>query len=254
MKYMLLIYAAETGWGDTPLAAYLEMLAPRLAAMRNLKKPSVVMDLKTMAISRLMLDNIPHMKAYWIMLGIGTAQVALSYGADDIDGTVVHEKIYHDAGSDTPQELTRYMRTYDVGPGWRFFTASAADVALLQRKLGQREHRLGAVDDHLVRPAERLEHAGDRSPRHARHHPGGDAEPRADLVLRDALGVERERMLRYADHFRRVAEEAEALQDAGIPIVFHVGGTGDLVEKDYFNNGLPIPPDFHGGEDRKSVV
>ena len=53
-----------------------------------------------------MLDNFAHIKAYWIMLGIPTAQLALSYGADDIDGTVVHEKIYHDAGSDTPQELT----------------------------------------------------------------------------------------------------------------------------------------------------
>jgi aminodeoxyfutalosine synthase len=64
------------------------------------------MDLKTMAISRLMLDNFPHIKAYWVMLGIKTAQLALSFGADDIDGTVVHEKIYHDAGSDAPQEIT----------------------------------------------------------------------------------------------------------------------------------------------------
>ena len=53
-----------------------------------------------------MLDNFPHIKAYWVMLGIKTAQVALSFGADDLDGTVVHEKIYHDAGSDSPQELT----------------------------------------------------------------------------------------------------------------------------------------------------
>jgi len=53
-----------------------------------------------------MLDNFPHVKAYWVMLGIQTAQVALSFGADDLDGTVVHEKIYHDAGSDSPQELT----------------------------------------------------------------------------------------------------------------------------------------------------
>ena len=59
-----------------------------------------------MAISRLMLDNFPHIKAYWVMLGVKTAQLALSFGADDIDGTVVHEKIYHDAGSDSPQELT----------------------------------------------------------------------------------------------------------------------------------------------------
>jgi aminodeoxyfutalosine synthase len=59
-----------------------------------------------MAISRLMLDNFPHIKAYWVMLGIKTAQVALAFGADDIDGTVVHEKIYHEAGAETPQEVT----------------------------------------------------------------------------------------------------------------------------------------------------
>ncbi len=53
-----------------------------------------------------MLDNFQHIKAYWVMLGIKTAQVALSFGADDLDGTVVHEKIYHDAGSDSPQELS----------------------------------------------------------------------------------------------------------------------------------------------------
>ena len=64
------------------------------------------MDLKTMAISRLMLDNFPHIKAYWVMLGIKTAQVALAFGADDLDGTVVHEKIYHEAGAETPQEVT----------------------------------------------------------------------------------------------------------------------------------------------------
>ena len=65
-----------------------------------------MMDLRTMAVSRLMLDNIPHMKAYWIMLGIGTAQTALAYGADDLDGTVRHELIYHDAGATTPEFMS----------------------------------------------------------------------------------------------------------------------------------------------------
>ncbi|HQU46476.1 MAG TPA: aminofutalosine synthase MqnE, partial [Pirellulales bacterium] len=51
-------------------------------------------------------DNIPHVKAYWIMLGIGTAQTALAYGADDLDGTVRHELIYHDAGAETPEVLS----------------------------------------------------------------------------------------------------------------------------------------------------
>jgi aminodeoxyfutalosine synthase len=93
----------ETGGFQTfiPLAFH-----PDNTKLAHIQKPNVLMDLKTMAISRLMLDNFPHIKAYWIMLGIPTAQLALSYGADDIDGTVVHEKIYHDAGSDTPQELT----------------------------------------------------------------------------------------------------------------------------------------------------
>ena len=59
-----------------------------------------------MAISRLMLDNVPHIKAYWIMLGIGTAQTALAFGADDLDGTVRHELIYHDAGATTPEVLS----------------------------------------------------------------------------------------------------------------------------------------------------
>ncbi len=57
--------------------------------------------------ARLMLDNIPHIKAYWIMMTPKVAQVALRFGADDIDGTVVEEKIYHDAGATTSQSLRR---------------------------------------------------------------------------------------------------------------------------------------------------
>lgn len=56
--------------------------------------------------SRLFLDNIPHLKAYWVMLGLEIAQMALWYGADDLDGTVVDEHIYHDAGAITPDVLT----------------------------------------------------------------------------------------------------------------------------------------------------
>jgi aminodeoxyfutalosine synthase len=65
------------------------------------------MDLKNVAISRLMLDNFPHIKAYWVMMTPRVAQVALRFGADDLDGTVVEEKIYHDAGASTPQVMTR---------------------------------------------------------------------------------------------------------------------------------------------------
>lgn len=93
----------ETGGFQTfiPLAFH-----PDNTGLSHIPKPSALMDLRTMAISRLMLDNVDHIKAYWIMLGIGTAQAALSYGADDLDGTVRHELIYHDAGAETPEMLS----------------------------------------------------------------------------------------------------------------------------------------------------
>ena len=64
-------------------------------------------DLRHLAVSRLALDNIPHIKAYWIMISPRLAQVALSFGADDIDGTVVEETIYHMAGAETEQQVGR---------------------------------------------------------------------------------------------------------------------------------------------------
>ena len=73
--------------------------------MERLPAPTAVDDLRVIAVSRLMLDNIPHVKAYWVMLGIKTAQTALLCGANDIDGTVTEEKIYHMAGSHSPDAL-----------------------------------------------------------------------------------------------------------------------------------------------------
>jgi len=64
-------------------------------------------DLRQIAVARLMLDNFEHIKAYWQMLTPKIAQIALRFGADDMDGTVVEEKIYHDAGATTPQGMTR---------------------------------------------------------------------------------------------------------------------------------------------------
>ncbi len=91
---------------------------PENTKLSHIKKPSALMDLRTMAISRLMLDNVQHVKAYWIMLGVETAQTALAYGADDIDGTVRHELIYHDAGATTPEFLTvEQMRQLIVEAG-----------------------------------------------------------------------------------------------------------------------------------------
>jgi aminodeoxyfutalosine synthase len=61
-------------------------------------------DLKVIAVSRLLLDNIPNLKAYWIMMGLPMAQVALHFGANDVQGTLVHEEIFHRAGAQTEQE------------------------------------------------------------------------------------------------------------------------------------------------------
>ena len=93
----------QTGGFQTfiPLAFH-----PENTELANIVKPDIMMDLRMIALSRLMLDNFDHIKAYWIMLGEQTAQLALSYGADDIDGTVVHELIYHDAGAKTPEGMT----------------------------------------------------------------------------------------------------------------------------------------------------
>lgn len=79
---------------------------PENTFLDHLSPPTGLDDIRHIAISRLLLDNIPHIKAYWPMLTLKVCQVALSFGADDIDGTVVEERIYHSAGAQTPQEIT----------------------------------------------------------------------------------------------------------------------------------------------------
>jgi aminodeoxyfutalosine synthase len=74
--------------------------------MRKLPAPSATETLRVHAVSRLMLDNIPHVKAFWIATGVEVAQVALWFGVDDLDGTVQEEKIYHMAGARTPEAMT----------------------------------------------------------------------------------------------------------------------------------------------------
>ena len=94
----------ETGGFQTyiPLSFH-----PENSEMADLPGPSALDELRELAVGRLMLDNIPHIKAYWILLDVPIAQLALSFGADDVDGTVVEEHIYHDAGATTPQEVQR---------------------------------------------------------------------------------------------------------------------------------------------------
>jgi aminodeoxyfutalosine synthase len=80
---------------------------PEGSELAHLPGPTGIDDLKTLAISRLMLDNIPHIKAFWIMQSPKLAQVSLNWGVDDLDGTVVHYDITKREGAGgTHQELT----------------------------------------------------------------------------------------------------------------------------------------------------
>ena len=94
----------ETGGFQTfiPLAFH-----PENTALDHLPVTTGLTDIRQVAASRLLLDNFPHIKAYWQMMTPKIAQIALRFGADDLDGTVVEEKIYHDAGATTPQGMTR---------------------------------------------------------------------------------------------------------------------------------------------------
>src|SRR5260221_12327441 len=74
--------------------------------MRKLPPPTAADTLRVHAVARLMLDNIPHVKAFWIATGVEVAQTSLWFGVDDLDGTVQEEKIYHMAGAQTPQWMT----------------------------------------------------------------------------------------------------------------------------------------------------
>jgi aminodeoxyfutalosine synthase len=88
---------------------------PENTALSHIPKPTGYADLRNIAVARLLLDNFDHIKAYWIMLSPSIAQIALRFGANDLDGTVVEEKIYHDAGAKTSEftprtELERLIR------------------------------------------------------------------------------------------------------------------------------------------------
>lgn len=111
--------ANESGDANAPIAAhsapaygslqaYIPLsFHPDNSELAHLEAPTALDELREIAVARLMLDNIPHIKAYWILMDIPTAQTALSFGANDVDGTVVEEKIYHEAGATTPQRVLR---------------------------------------------------------------------------------------------------------------------------------------------------
>jgi aminodeoxyfutalosine synthase len=74
--------------------------------MEKLPAPTAADTLRVHAVARLMLDNVPHVKAFWIATGVGVAQTSLWFGVDDLDGTVQEERIYHMAGAPTPEAMT----------------------------------------------------------------------------------------------------------------------------------------------------
>lgn len=80
---------------------------PKNTELSKLSRTSGIDDLKNIAVARCFLDNFPHIKAYWVMIGQKLAQIALSFGADDVDGTVKEEIITHMAGAETEQAMTR---------------------------------------------------------------------------------------------------------------------------------------------------
>jgi len=94
----------QTGGFQTfiPLAFH-----PDNTPLQHLPKTTGMMDIRQIAVSRLVLDNFPHIKSYWQMMTSKIAQISLRFGADDMDGTVIEEKIYHDAGATTPQGMRR---------------------------------------------------------------------------------------------------------------------------------------------------
>jgi aminodeoxyfutalosine synthase len=106
VDHMLRLRAVQddTGGFQTfiPLAFH-----PAHTALDHLPTTTGLTDVRQIAVSRLLLDNFSHIKAYWQMMTAKIAQISLRFGADDIDGTVVEEKIYHDAGATTPQGMRR---------------------------------------------------------------------------------------------------------------------------------------------------
>ncbi|MDX6765658.1 MAG: aminofutalosine synthase MqnE [Candidatus Methylacidiphilales bacterium] len=95
----------ETG-GFTALVPY--AFEPENNELAHLRRISGLEELRMLAMCRLFLDNFDHLTAYWISTGLGLAQVALSYGVDDLHGTIAEEKIFHMAGAKTPAAQTRH--------------------------------------------------------------------------------------------------------------------------------------------------
>src|SRR5438067_10765122 len=87
---------------------------PQTTVLAHIKPASAFEQLRNLAVSRIYLDNINHITAYWVSMGLPLAQLSLSYGVDDLHGTILEEKIFHMAGATTPQELTVASLEYAI--------------------------------------------------------------------------------------------------------------------------------------------
>ena len=109
---------------------------PQTPALAHVKRASAVEELRNLAVSRIYLDNFDHITAYWVSIGLPLAQIALSYGVDDLHGTIIEEKIFHMAGATTPQQQT----------------AAALEHAI--REAGRIPMQRDSYYNHLARPTD----------------------------------------------------------------------------------------------------
>ncbi|MGZ5020469.1 MAG: aminofutalosine synthase MqnE, partial [Chthoniobacterales bacterium] len=79
---------------------------PQTPVLTHIQRASAFDELRNLAVSRIYLDNFDHITAYWVSIGLPLAQISLSYGVDDLHGTIIEEKIFHMAGARTPQQQT----------------------------------------------------------------------------------------------------------------------------------------------------
>ena len=113
----------------------------RRRCLSHIKPASAVEQLRNLAVSRIYLDNIDHLTAYWVSMGLPLAQVSFSYGVDDLHGTILEEKIFHMAGATTPQQQT----------------AAALEHAIREagREPAQRDSHYRRINSTQVAPLER---------------------------------------------------------------------------------------------------
>ena len=110
---------------------------PQTTILAHIKPATAIEQLRNLAVSRIYLDNFDHLTAYWVSIGLPLAQVSLSYGVDDLHGTILEEKIFHMAGATTPQQQTVAASSTPSGrPAANRSNATVITATLLLSKNG----------------------------------------------------------------------------------------------------------------------